>query len=386
MARMRTVRDTVAHHDDPQRFRDMGVEVHFGGGRFVGRDTVEVEGVGRIRSKRIVIATGALPVAPPIPGLAETGYLDHHSVFDAQELPARVAVLGAGPIGLEFAQIFSRLGAQVTVVEMLPRILPKEDADIASELQSILTEEGVRFHLDSRAARVEARADGKTVVLEGDTRLDVDEIFVATGRRPALDGLELGTGGVEVVNGAVRVDGGLRTSNRGVWAAGDVTGGLQFTHVADHMAKTVLRNALVPGSSKISYDHVPWVTFTDPEIAHVGLSEAEAEARRGTTYTYRFDDLDRAIVDGTTKGLVKISADKRGRILGATILGSHAGELIMPVVLARKHGITLAKLSGTIFPYPTMVEGVKRAADASQRARLEGPTGTILRKVISWMK
>ena len=347
---------------------------------------MEVEGLGTIRSKRIVIATGALAVAPPIPGLKEAGYLDHHTVFDAEHLPPRIAVLGGGPIGLEFAQVFARLGAKVDVVEMLPRLLPKEDADIAEALQGLLKAEGITFHMAARADAVESSDAGKTVVLDDGRRLEVDELFVATGRRPALEGLNLEAGGIEVVNGAVQVNAGLRTSNPNVWAAGDVTGGLQFTHVADHMAKTVLRNSLAPGSSKISYDHVPWVTYTDPEVAHVGLGQEEAEARGGTTYSYEFSDLDRAIVDGTTKGLVKITADRKGRILGATILSSHAGELIMPVVLARKHGLTLADISGTIFPYPTMMEGVKRTADAYQRTRLEGRSGTILRKVISWIK
>ena len=271
-------------------------------------------------------------------------------------------------------------------METLPRILPKEDQDVAAALQDILTQEGVTFHLAARADAVESSAGGKTVVLADGRRLEVDEIFVATGRRPALEGLELPIAGVAVANGAVQVDAALRTSNPGVWAAGDVTGGLQFTHVADHMAKAVLRNALAPGSTKISYDGVPWVTYTDPEVAHVGLGQEEAEARGGTTYTYEFADLDRAIVDAATQGFVKITADRKGRILGATILGSHAGELILPVVLARKHGLTLADLSGTIFPYPTMMEGVKRTADTFQRQRLDGAGGRVLRKVISWLK
>jgi pyruvate/2-oxoglutarate dehydrogenase complex dihydrolipoamide dehydrogenase (E3) component len=178
------------------------------------------------------------------------------------------------------------------------------------------------------------------------------------------------------------VDDRLRTSVRGVWAAGDVTGGLQFTHAADAMAKTVIRNALLPFSSKVDLSNVPWVTYTDPEVAHVGLGQADAEERGGTTYSYPMDDLDRAIADGSARGFVKISADRKGRILGASIVASGAGELLMPLVLARKHGLSLPDISNTIFPYPTMVEGVKRTADAYQRARLEGRAGAILRRVV----
>ena len=386
MARMRSARGVVEHHDDPERFRAMGVDVHFGSARFLSPREVEVDGVGRIRSRRFVIATGAVPVAPPIPGLAEVGYLDHHTLFDIDELPERVGVLGGGPIGLEMAQVLARLGARVTVLEMMPRVLPKEDEDIAAMLLEMLRAEGIDIRVGAKVVGVEPDGDARALLTEGGGRPVVDEIFVATGRRPALDGLELDRAGVEVRDGAVVVDDSLRTSSPGIWAAGDVTGGLQFTHVADYMAKTVLRNALIPGSVRVDYDNVPWVTYTDPEVAHVGWSQERAEAEGGTTYTYGLDDLDRAIVDGTDRGIVKISADRRGRILGATILGSHAGELLMPVVLARKHGLKLSDLSGTIFPYPTMVEGVKRASDVFQRARLEGTGGTVLKKVIGWLK
>ena len=386
MARMRSARGVVEHHDDPERFRAMGVDVHFGSARFLSPREVEVDGVGRIRSRRFVIATGAVPVAPPIPGLEEIGYLDHHTLFDIDELPARVGVLGGGPIGLEMAQVLARLGARVTVLEMMPCVLPKEDEDIAAMLLEMLRAEGIDIRVGAKVVGVERDGDARALLTEGGGRTVVDEIFVATGRRPALDGLELDRAGVEVRDGAVVVDDSLRTSSPGIWAAGDVTGGLQFTHVADYMAKTVLRNALIPGSVRVDYDNVPWVTYTDPEVAHVGWSQERAEAEGGTTYTYGLDDLDRAIVDGTDRGIVKISADRRGRILGATILGSHAGELLMPVVLARKHGLRLSDLSGTIFPYPTMVEGVKRASDAFQRARLEGTGGKVLKKVIGWLK
>ena len=386
MARMREARRVVEHHDDPQRFRDMGVTVEFGSAQFVSPDTVEVEGVGRLKSKRIVVATGALPVEPPIPGLAEAGYLNHHTLWESDELDSRVAVLGAGPIGLEMAQVFARLGSSVTVIEMAPRILLRDDAELAGHLQSILEVDGIEFRLGTRAERIELHGGSKVVVTDTGEPVGAGEIFVATGRKPLIEGLGLDRAAVETRNGAVVVDDRLRTSNRGVWAAGDVTGGMQFTHVADHMAKAVLRNALIPGSARVNYDTVPTVTYTDPELAHVGLSHEEAQARGGSTFTYPFDDLDRAIVDRETHGLVKITADKKGRILAASILGSHAGDLLMPLVLAKKNGLTLNDIAGTIFPYPTMVEGVLRACNAFRRTKLDGTGGRALTKVISWLK
>jgi pyruvate/2-oxoglutarate dehydrogenase complex dihydrolipoamide dehydrogenase (E3) component len=386
MERMRAARGIVEHHDDPQRFRDMGVTVEFGDARFVGPRTIEVEGVGRLTSKRIVLATGALPAAPPVPGLVEVGYLDHHTVFDQTELAESITVLGAGPVGLEMSQVFARLGSHVEVIEMGDRILPHEDAELTGRLKALMEAEGIIFHLSTRAAKVESEGGRKVVVTADGDRIVSDELFVATGRRPATEELDLDRAGIATDRGAVVVDDRLRTSNRGVWAAGDVTGGMQFTHVAEYMAKTVLRNALVPGSSRVDYGTVPRVTYTDPELAQVGLSHADAEARGGRTYSFELDDLDRAIVDGEDRGVVKITADKKGRVMGASILGTHAGELLFPIVLAKKNGLTLSDIAGTIFPYPTMMEGLKRTADQYQRARLEGSSGTVLRKVISWLK
>lgn len=386
MARMRRARGVVEHHDDPQRFRDMGVTVEFGAARFLSPQEIDVEGVGRLRSKRFVIATGATTAVPPIPGLEEAGFLDHHSLFETDSLPTSVAVMGAGPIGLEMAQVMSRLGAKVTVVEMSDRILPKEDPDVAEALLAFLHAEGIETRLGFQVDSVSTEDGVKVLRTESGDEVRASEILVATGRKAATDSLDLERAGVETRRSAIVVDDSLRTTASGIWAAGDVTGGLQFTHVAEYMAKTVLRNALIPGSAKVDYSVVPWVTYTDPEVAHVGLSQADAEARGGTTWTYGLDDLDRAIVDGTDHGFVKISSDSKGRILGATILGAHAGELLMPIVLAMKHGLTLAQIADTIFPYPTMVEGVKRAANEYQRSRLDGVGGTVLKKVISWLK
>ncbi len=386
MDRMRSARRTVAHHDDPERFRRMGVAVHFGAARFLDPSTLEVEDVGIIRSKRFVVATGAVASVPPIQGLAEAGYWTYENAFDEHELPESIAILGGGPIGTEFAQIFSRLGARVTIVEMAPSILVNEDPDAAAFMMDLLKAEEIDVRVGAAVERVTVEGESKVLHAKGGARIAAREIFVATGRRPFTDGLALDAAGVETVRGAVTVNDHLRTTARSVWAVGDVTGAMQFTHVADHMAKFVLRNAVLPLRAKIRYDDVPRVTFTDPEVAHVGMLESEAAARGGTAYAYRLDDLDRAIVDGTATGFVKVSADRKGKILGATIVAHGAGDLILPFVLAKAHGVTLSDVANTIFPYPTMVEGVKRASSEFLRSRLDTAAGRILKRVIRWLK
>ena len=386
MERMRAARATVAHHDDPERFRTMGVSVHFGTARFLDASTVEVEGVGEIRSKRFVIATGAVPAIPPIPGLEKAGYWTYENVFDQNELPGSVVILGGGPIGLEFAQVFARLGSRVTVLEMAPTILIREDPDVATFMHRLLTAEGIEIRVGTMATAV--RTEGSTTVVDTSDGASVtaDRLFVATGRRPLTDGLNLEAAGIRTERGAVTVDSRLQTTSGSAWAVGDVTGAMQFTHVAEQMAKVALRNAVIPGSTKIRYDSVPWVTFTDPEIAHVGMSEAEAEAAGGTTYRYELDDLDRAIVDASAVGFVKVSADRKGKVLGATVVAHGGGELILPLVMARQHGLTLGRIANTIFPYPTMVEGVKRAAGEYMRSRLDTTSGRLLKRIIQWLK
>ena len=386
MERMRAARGTVAHHDDPERFRDMGVAVHFGSARFLDPSTMEIEGVGTIRSKRFMIATGAVAAVPPIPGLAEAGYWTYENVFDENELPESIAILGGGPIGTEFAQVFARLGARVTILEVAPSILINEDPEVAAFMQDYLRAEGIDVHVGAAVVAVETEQGRKVLKMDGGESAAVDEIFVATGRRPFTDGLGLEAAGVETVRGAIAVDPYLRSSARTVWGVGDVTGAMQFTHVAEHMAKVALRNSVLPARTKIRYDNVPRVTYTDPEIAHVGMSGAEAEAHGGTAYTYQLDDLDRAIVDGTATGFVKVTADRKGKVMGATIVGHGAGDLIFPFVLARQHGLTLSKIANTIFPYPTMVEGVKRASGEFMRSRLDTAAGRTLKRVIRWLK
>ena len=386
MERMRAARATVAHHDDPERFRDMGVAVHFGAARFLDPNTVEVEGEGTLRAKRFVVATGAVAAIPPIPGLAEADYWTYETVFDENELPDSIAIMGGGPIGVEFAQVFARLGSKVTILEMMPSILIREDPDVAAFMHNLLEAEGIDIRAGAAVSTVRAE-NGRAVVETNDGgSLTVDRLFVATGRRPCTDGMDLDTAGIRTERGAVIVDSHLRTTSKSAWGVGDVTGALQFTHVAEQMAKVALRNSVLPAKTKIRYDSVPWVTFTDPEVAHVGMSEAEAADAGGTTYRYEMDDLDRAIVDGSAVGFVKISADRKGKVIGATIVAHGAGDLLMPLVLAKQHGLSLSKVNGAIYPYPTMVEGVKRASGEYMRSRLDTAGGRTLKRIVKWLK
>ncbi len=391
MDRMRAARARVAEHDDPERFRRMGVDVVFGSAELRAADRVAVDGRA-LQAKHIVITTGAVPDVPPIPGLEEAGYLTHVTAFDQTSLPRRVALLGGGPIGLEFAQVYGRLGAQVAVFEMLPQLLPREEPEAAAVLARLLEAEGVAVHVGAKVERVERDVAGAKVVharrASGEViAVPVDEIFVATGRRANAAGLGLEAVGVVLERGAVQVDAALRSTVPGIWAAGDVAGGPQFTHVADYQAKLVLRNAVFPFSTKVDYSAVPAVTYTDPEVARVGLTEAEARERFGAVHVYRheFADLDRAIVEGHDAGFVKIVTRKNGKIVGATIVASGAGELLVPLVLAAKQGIKLPKLSQMVYPYPTMAEGIKRAADTYYRQKLGGRSGAWLRRVVRWL-
>lgn len=386
MERMRAARATVAHHDDPARFRAMGVSVHFGTARFLDPATVEVEGGARLRARRFVVATGATPAIPPVPGLEDAGYLTYETVFDENELPGSIAIIGGGPVGVEFAQVFARLGSKVTILEMTPSILAGEDPDVAAFMHGILEAEGIGIRTGAAVSRVSSDNGRAAVGTNDGGRIEADRIFVAAGRRPCTDGMALEAAGIATEGGAVVVDRHLRTTSKTAWGVGDVTGAPQFTHVAEQMARVALRNSVLPARTKIRYDSVPRVTYTDPEVAHVGASEAEAAAVGGTTYGYGMDDLDRAIVDGSAVGFVKISADRRGRVIGATIVARGAGDLLMPLVLARRHGLSLSQVNGAVYPYPTMVEGVKRASGEYMRSRLDTVSGRALKRVIRWLK
>lgn len=385
MDRMRRLRAQIAPHDGAARLAKAGVDVYLGEGRFVGRDAIEVGGQ-RLSFARAVIATGARAAMPAIPGLADAGALTNETVFTLAERPGRLIVIGAGPIGCELAQAFRRLGSEVVLVDRGERILPKDDPDAAAILQTTFEAEGITCVLGARILRVER---GPVVVIErgaGEERIAGDRILVATGRTPNLASLGLEHAGVAATEHGVTVDDRLRTTSARVFAAGDVASRFQFTHAADAMARIVIQNALFFGRKRASALTIPWTTYTDPEIAHVGLSAAEAATRGLMTLTVPMSEVDRATLDGETLGFARVHADRKGRIFGATLVARHAGESIGELVLAMTAGLRLGTLASTVHPYPTQADAIRKLGDAYQRTRLTSGVRRVLETILRWRR
>jgi pyruvate/2-oxoglutarate dehydrogenase complex dihydrolipoamide dehydrogenase (E3) component len=389
MQRVREVRAALAPHDSAARYRELGVDVYFGRARFAARAALEVAGT-ELRFARAVIATGARAAVPAIPGLAELRCLTNENLFELTELPARLAVLGAGPIGCEMAQAFARLGSEVTLLEMADRVLPRDDPEASELLEAALARDGVRVLTGARVERAEPEADGGARILFSRAgaveRVDVDRLLLGLGRTPNVEDLGLDAAGVACDANGVRVDDRLRTTNRRIFAAGDVCLSLRFTHSADAAAKLVVQNALFLGRKKFSDLVVPWCTYTDPEVAHVGVGPSEARARGVEIDTYRvpLSSNDRARTDGDPDGFVKLhTLRRRDRIVGATIVARHAGEMIGPVALAIAQRIGLARFAGVILPYPTRTEAIKAVSSAYLRTRL---TPVAQRILAAWLR
>ncbi len=387
MRRLRKARADIAPHDSAARVASTGVDVFLGQARFVAQAAVEVEGQ-RLEFTKAVIATGSRPNVPPIDGLRDVGFLTNESVFSLTEQPGRLAVIGGGPIGCELAQAFARLGSDVTLIGRSKRLLPRDDDEASSLLRERFEDEGIRVLLGHSPRGIEHTSTGKVIHLSGPPHaLEVDEILVATGRHPQLDGLGLEAAGVEFDERGVRVDDFLRTTNRRIYAAGDVCSRFQFTHAADAMARLVVQNALFWGRKRVSTLTIPWATYTDPEIAHVGLSHHEAEQRGDRTYRVEFSENDRLRLEAAPDGFAR--ATVRGRkslITGATIVGQHAGELIGQVSLAMNQGFGITAFASTVYPYPTRAEALKRLGDEAMRARLTPSVATILRRLLAWQR
>jgi pyruvate/2-oxoglutarate dehydrogenase complex dihydrolipoamide dehydrogenase (E3) component len=355
----------IAPHDSQERFEGLGVRVIRAPARFVGPREVEADGT-RVRARRIVVATGSSPAIPPIAGLAEVPHLTNETVFDLTARPEHLIVIGGGPIGCELAQAFRRLGAAVTVLEMLS-ILPKDDPAAAAVVRAQLRADGIDLRERVAVEAVARDGNGVAVTIEqagAEQRVGGSHVLVAAGRRASVDGLDLEAAGIAYDPKGIKVDRRLRTSNRRAYAIGDVVGGLQFTHVAAHHASVVIKNVLFKLPAKVDDRAVPWVTYTDPELAQVGLSEDLARERGIAVQAVRwsFRDNDRAQTERETAGFAKALVDRRGRIHGATIVGARAGDLIQPWVLAIANGIKIGAIAQLIAPYPTYGEISKRAA------------------------
>lgn len=392
MERMRRIRAGLSRVDSATRFRDLGVDVYLGEGHFAAPDTVTVAG-RTLRFRRAVIATGTRPSAPPIPGLNAASYLTNETVFSLTELPRRLVVLGAGPVGTELAQAFARFGSQVTLIEREAQILPQEDADAAGVVERAMAADGVRFVLQARAVRAERR-DGSTIlVLEragGTEHVSGDRLLLAAERAPNVEGLGLEAAGVTFDARGVTVDERLRTSNPRIFAVGDVSSRHRFTHAADAQARLVVANALFfgIGGGKASRLVLPWATYTSPELAHVGMygREAEAAGHRVQTITVPLREVDRAVLDGSEQGFFRLHLrEGTDRILGATLVAEHAGEMIGEITLAMTAGVGLARIGATIHPYPTQSEVFRKAADAWRRTKLTPRARRVLSAWFRWV-
>lgn len=363
----------IAPVDSQARFEGLGVTVIRAEARFVSAREIEA-GDARVRAKRFVIATGSRAAVPPIPGLDQVSYLTNETIFERMTAPEQLIVVGGGPIGAEMAQAHRRLGARVTIVEMAS-ILAKDDPELVDILRTRLRAEGIDIREGVTVARVAKQGNGVAVTLAANGAAETvagSDLLIAAGRTPNLEGLELETAGVEYTRKGITVDAGLRTTNRRVYAVGDVAGGPQFTHAASYMAANVLKKALFRLPARTDYGALPWVTFTDPELAHVGLTEAQAREQHREIRILRwpFHENDRAQAERATDGLVKAIVAGNGRVLGASILGPHAGELILPWVLAVGSRMKIGKLATVIAPYPTLSEVTKRAAGSFYTKKL----------------
>jgi len=392
MERMRRLRAAISHHDSAQRFRDLGVDLFLGQGRFTSPDTVAVGGA-TLRFAKACIATGARAASLPIPGLAEVGFLTNESVFSLTDLPPRLAVIGAGPIGCELAQTFARLGARVTLLEVGGRILSRAEAEAAALLHESMVHDGVQIRTGVTLDQVAAGDGGKEIRITVDgasATVVVDAILVGVGRAPNVEGLGLEAAGVEYdPRGGVHVDDYLRTTNRRIFAAGDIGSPFKFTHTADAQARIVLQNALFHGRARNSHLVVPWSIYTDPEIAHVGLDEHEAAVRglHSQTFTQPLAEVDRAILDGETRGYARVVVEEGSdRILGATVVARHAGEMISEITALMVAHKGLATLAQVIHPYPTQAEVLKRLGDAYNRTRLTPRVGRWLARWLAWTR
>ncbi len=400
MERMRKLRARISHTDSAHRYTKLGVDVYVGSARFADRDTITVEGHAGNRTLRFAkaaICTGARASTPPTPGLKEAGYLTNETVFTLTELPRRVGVIGAGPIGCELAQSFARFGSEVYLVEAMHGIMPNEDRDAAEIVLQSMFRDGLKLLCCGKDLAIQKMDNGKRLTVDSHGQhydITVDEILIGVGRTPNVEGLNLEGVGVEYGKTGVKVNDRLQTTNPRIYAAGDICSKYKFTHAADAMAQIVIQNALFPhpfglGQASVESLIMPWATFTEPEVAHVGMYEADAKAKglEVETYTFKLDEVDRAILDGEDEGFARIHIQKgTDKVLGATIVAAHAGDMIGEFSVLMKAGAGAKTIAATIHPYPTQAEVNKKVVNLWRKAHFTEKTKRILRWLFSKMR
>ena len=391
MERMRRLRADISPHDSAQRFTELGVDVFLGSGQFTGPDSIEVGGQ-TLHFAKAVIATGARAAAPPIPGLKDVPYLTNETLFNLTELPRRLGVIGAGPIGCEMAQSFARFGSEVYLVEAEHGILPREDRDAAEIVRAAMQRDGVKLLCcgkDLKLARDPAGIRLQVASHGEGYDVPVDQLLVAVGRAPNVEGLGLETAGVAFDRKGVQVNDRLQTTNPRIYACGDICSPYQFTHAADFMARIVIQNALFKGRAKASSLIIPWATYTSPEIAHVGLYEKDAKTKgiAVDTFSQEMGKVDRAILDGETEGFVRVHVRKgTDEVVGASVVATHAGDLIGELTLAMKGKLGLKTIGGTIHPYPTQADGIRKTGDLYNRTRLTPFVKNLMHRWLTWQR
>ena len=387
MNRMRKLRSDISRHDSVQRFRNLGVDVFFGQAEFADGNTIRVADK-KIRFSKAVICSGARASIPPIPGLEKTPHLTNETLFSLTELPKRLGIVGAGPIGCEMAQTFARLGSQVCLISSERGILPKEDRKAADIISASLAQNGVRILGHGRELKIAQDQQGIHLKVENPQpgyHVVVDQLLVAAGRIPNIEGMNLEKASVKYSKKGVHINDYLQTANPRIYAAGDVCSSYQFTHAADFMARAVIRNALFHGRIRHSKLIIPRCTYTSPEIAHVGLTAAEASAQGSSTFTQFFSGIDRAILEGQTNGMACVHVKKGSdHILGATIVAANAGDIISTFTMAITHNIGLSAVANTIFPYPTQAEVVHKLGNQYNRTKLTPRVKKLLRQWLDW--
>ncbi len=387
LAHVHEVIAAIEPNDSVERFSGLGVKVMLTEGRFKDKSTLLADGV-EIKARRFVIAAGSQPAIPPIPGLDTTPYFTNETIFEAPGFLKHLIIIGGGPIGLEMAQAHRRLGSEVTVIEAVTPLI-KDDEEVRYVVLNRLSEEGVRILDKARLERTEPFAGGVRVTFTKDGQsysLDGSHLLLAVGRKPNLEGLNLDAAGIKYERGGITVNSGLKTTNSRVYAIGDIAGGPQFTHVAGYHASVVVKNALFRIPAKADHSTIPWVTFTDPELAHVGLTEADARAKHGNRINvlrWPYTENDRAQAERQTEGFVKVITNKKGKILGASMVGANAGELIQLWSLAMQKKINVSAMASYVAPYPTMMEINKRAAITYFLPKLTSP---LIKRVVGWLK